>query len=143
MFEEDLKSWKKIEREFASKLWKWDVSKVELSEWEFKEWDVKATFNNKWQSYDKTFEIKRDRQVEQTWNVWIEYMYKWHPSWIYTSTANYIVYKLWDKFYYADRVRFIIELSKIEKADVIGGDDDKVNMRLVKREIFNLITKEL
>lgn len=143
MFKDDLKSWKKIEREFASRLMKRDVSKIEFSEWKFPDRDVKATFHRQGQTYDKTFEIKSDFKAEQTGNVWIEYMYKWKPSWIYTSTSDYIVYKIWDKFYYADRVRFIIELSKCLKADVYGWDDDNSQMWLVKREVFNLLTTEL
>lgn len=143
MFSKDLKSWKAIEREFASRLMKRDVSKIEFSEWKFKDWDVKATFHKLWQTFEKTFEIKRDRKAEETGNVWIEYMCNWNPSGIYTSTSDYIVYKLWDKFYYADRVRFIIELSKCLKADVIWWDNDKSQMWLVKRDVFNLLTNEL
>lgn len=142
-FEEDLKSWKAIEKEFASKILKRDVSKIEFSEWKYPDRDVKVAFHKLGQTYEKTFEVKRDKQVEQTWNVWIEYMYKWNPSWIYTSTADYIVYKLWDKFYYADRLKFIIELSKVHKADIVGGDNDKSQMWLVKRDVFNLLTTEL
>lgn len=143
MFSEDLKVWKEIEREFASKLMKRDVSKIEFSEWKFPDRDVKATFHRQGQTYERTYEVKRDRKAEETGNVWIEYMFEWKPSWIYTSKADYIVYKIWDKFYYTDRLRFIIELSKTLKQDVIGGDDDKSQMWLVKREVFNLLTTEL
>lgn len=143
MFKEDLEIWKEIEREFASKLFKWKASNVEVSEWKHPERDVRATFHKQGQTYEKTFEIKTDLQAEKTGNVWIEYMYKWKPSGIYTSKADYIVYKIWDKFYYADRLKLIIELSKCLKADVCGGDDDNSQMWLVKRDIFNLLTTEL
>ena len=143
MFKEDLKVWKEIEREFASKLMKRDVSKIEFSEWKFPDRDVKATFHKQGQTYEKTFEIKSDFKAESTWNVGIEYMCNWHPSGIYTSKSDYIVYKIWDKFYYADRIRFIIELSKCLKADVCGWDNDNSQMWLVKRDVFNLLTNEL
>ena len=143
MFKEDLKEWKAVEREFASKIMKWDVSKIEFSEWKFKDWDVKATFHRLGQDVEKTFEIKHDKKADETGNVWIEYMCNGEPSGIYTSTADYIVYKLGDKFYYADRVKFIIELSKTLKSDVIGGDNDKSQMWLVKKDVFRLLTTEL
>ena len=143
MFEEDLKEWKKAEREFARKLFAWDIVDVQLSQWKFPWWDVKAVFDKWGELVEKTFEVKEDRMADKTGNVWIEYMYKWEPSWIYTSTADYIVYKIWDKFYYSDRLKLIIELSKCLKADVYWGDDDNSQMRLVKREVFNLLMTEL
>lgn len=143
MFKEDLKEWKQVEREFATKLMKYDLVDIQFSQWAFKDWDLKATFNKNWKLIEKSYEVKEDRKAEQTWNVWIEYMYNWNPSWIYTSKADVIVYKIWDKFYYADRVRFIIELSKCLKSDVCGWDDDKSQMWLVKRDVFNLLTREI
>lgn len=143
MFKQDLQEWRKVEREFASRLLKYDVKKIEFSEWRFPWRDVRATFIKDWKEVERTYEIKRDRQVEDTWNVVIEYMYKWQPSGIYTSESNYIIYKLWDKFYYTDRIRFIIELSKCLKADVCGWDNDNSQMWLVKRDVFNLLTNEL
>lgn len=143
MFKEDLKSWQQVEREFASRLMKRDVSKIEFSEWKFPDRDVKATFHRQGQTYEKTYEVKADFQAERTGNVWIEYMFEWKPSGIYTSKSDYIVYKVWDKFYYADRLRFIIELSKCLKQDVIGGDDDKSQMWLIKKDVFKSLTTEL
>ena len=143
MFNDDLKEWKKAEREFASRLMRWDVVDIQFSQWEFPWRDIKATFNICGKLVEKKYEVKEDRQADTTWNVWIEYMYKWQPSGIYTSEANYIVYKIWDKFYYADRLRFIIELNKIVKQDVVWWDDDNVQMWLVKRDVFNLLMTEL
>lgn len=143
MFNDDLKEWKKAEREFASRLMRWDVVDIQFSQWEFPWRDIKATFNKWGNLVEKTYEVKEDRQADTTWNVWIEYMYKWQPSGIYTSESNYIVYKIWDKFYYADRLKFIIELNKIVKQDVVWWDDDNVQMWLVKRDVFNLLMTEL
>lgn len=143
MFKEDLKEWKQVEREFATKLMKYDLVDIQFSQWAFKDWDIKATFNKCWKLIERTYEVKEDRKAEETWNVWIEYMFNGNPSGIYTSKADYIVYKIGDKFYYADRVRFIIELSKTLKSDVIWWDNDSSQMWLVKREIFNLLTNEI
>lgn len=143
MFNEDLKEWKAVEREFASRLLKRDVSKIEFSEWKFKDRDIKATFHKLGQTYEKTFEVKRDKKADETGNVWIEYMFNWSPSWIYTSKADYIVYKLCDKFYYTDRIRLIIELSTLCKEDVCGGDKDMSRMRLIKKDVFKVITTEI
>lgn len=143
MFNDDLKEWKKAEREFASRLMRWDVVDIQFSQWRFPWRDIKATFNKWGKLVEKTYEVKEDRQAESTWNVWIEYMYKWKPSWIYTSSADIVVYKIWDKFYYSDRLKLIIELSKCLKSDVVWWDDDNSQMRLVRREVFNLLMTEL
>lgn len=143
MFKEDLVEWQKVEREFVSRLMRYDVKSIEFSQGRFPDWDVKATFVKDWKTIERTYEIKADFKAESTWNVGIEYMCNWHPSGIYTSKSDYIVYKIWDKFYYADRIRFIIELSKCLKADVCGWDNDNSQMWLVKRDVFNLLTNEL
>lgn len=143
MFKEDLKEWKKAEREFASRLMRWDVVDIQFSQWEFPWRDIKATFNICGKLVERTYEVKEDRQADTTWNVWIEYMYKWKPSWIYTSNADYIVYKIWDMFYYADRLKFIIELNKIVKQDIVWWDDNNSQMWLIKRDVFNLLMTEL
>lgn len=143
MFNDDLKEWKKAEREFAKRLMRWDVVDIQFSQWEFPWRDIKVTFNICGKLVERTYEVKEDRQADTTWNVWIEYMYKWNPSWIYTSSADILVYKIWDKFYYADRLKFIIELSKVVKQDVVWWDDDNSQMWLVKRDVFNLLMTEL
>ena len=143
MWEEDLKSWKAVEREFASKLMKWDVSKIEFSQWRFKDRDVKATFKKLWREVEKTFEIKNDIVSERTWNVGFEVTCNSEPSWVFASKADYIVYKLWDKFYYVDRARLLMWLASVEKDIVMWWDDNKSELFLVKKEYFNAMTKEL
>ena len=143
MFKDDLKSWKRIEREFASRLMKRDVSKIEFSEWKFPDRDVKATFHKQGQIYEKTFEIKEDRVAERTGNVWIEYMCNGKPSGIYTSKADIIVYKLWDEFRYVDRAKLLVELCTCVKENVFGWDNNSSQLFLLKREVFNLLTTEL
>lgn len=143
MFSKDLEEGKKVEREFAAKLMKWEVSDIQFSQWKFPEWDVKASFIKDWKEETKTFEIKNDLVSDKTGNVWFEYSFNGKPSWIYTSTADYIVYKLWDKFYYADRIRLIIWLSIVQKQNVQWWDNNLSRMFLVKKELFNNIAKEI
>lgn len=144
MFAEDLKEWQKIEREFAKKLIDRKLNSLEFApDRKFTDRDIKIRFNKDWKEIEKTFELKYDRQVWDTHNVWIEYMLDWKPSGIYTSKADYVVYKLWDKFYYADRLKLIIELSKVLKSDVVWWDNDKSQLWLVKEDVFKLLTTEL
>ena len=143
MFEKDLREWKQIEREFATRLMKWDVADIMFSQWRFPDWDIKACFIKNWEEDWKTFEIKHDKKSDETGNVWFEYMCNWKPSWIYKSKADYIVYKVWERFYYAERLRLLIELSKCLKQDVIGWDNNMSQMFLVKKEVFNLLFQEI
>lgn len=137
MFNEDLKDWKAVEREFASRLMKWEVSDIQFSQGKYPERDLKVNFIKDWKEECKTFEIKNDLVSDKTGNVGFEYCYNWKPSWIYTSQADYIVYKLWDKFYYADRIRLIIWLSIVQKELVEGWDNNLSRMFLVKKDVFN------
>lgn len=144
MFAEDLREWQQIEREFAKKLIDRKLNSLEFApDKKFTDRDIKIRFNKDWKEIERTFEIKYDRQVDKTWNVGIEYSFEWKPSGIYTSKSDYVVYKLWDRFYYADRLRLIIELSKVNKADVIWWDNDKSQMRLVNKDVFKLLTTEI
>lgn len=143
MFKDDLKEWKQVEREFAARLMKYDLVDIQFSQWAFKDYDIKATFNKNWKLIEKTYEVKRDKKSDTSGNVWIEYMCNGEPSGIYTSKADVIVYKLGDKFYYADRIRLIIELSRLHKADVIWGDNDSSQMWLIDKDVFKLHTTEI
>ena len=142
-FKEDLQEWKAVEREFASRIMKWDVSKIEFSQWKFKDRDVKATFKKLGQEVEKTFEIKNDIVSERTGNVWFEVTCNSEPSGVFASKADYIVYKLWDKFYYVDRARLLLWLASVPKDIVMWGDGNKSELFLVKKEFFNAMTKEL
>lgn len=143
MFKEDLELWKQVEREFATKLMKRDVSKLEFSQWKFKERDVKATFKKLGHDVERTFEIKNDMVSERTGNVWFEVTCNWEPSGVYASKADYIVYKLGDKFYYVDRARLLIRLASVDKEIVLWGDNKSSELFLVKKDYFNAMTKEL
>lgn len=143
MFKEDLKSWKAVEREFASRLLQWDVNKIEFSQGKFPDWDIKATMTKLWVPIERTYEVKHDMVSDTSGNVWFEYSYDGHPSGIYTSKADYIVYKLGDKFYCVDRLKLIIELTKLSTRDVVWWDDNKSNLFLIDREVFKSLAIEV
>lgn len=141
MFNSDLEQWKKTEREFASRLLKREIADIQFSQGMFKDWDVRVWFVKNWWVERKTFEIKNDLVSDRTGNVGFEYLFNNKPSWIYTSTADYIVYKLGDKFYYADRLKLLIWLAKVEKQDVEWWDKNLSRMFLVKKDVFNWFAK--
>lgn len=143
MFREDLKAWKAVEREFASRLLKWDVTKIEFSQGKNPDWDIKASLVKEGVPIERTYEVKHDMVSDTSGNVWFEYSYDGHPSGIYTSKADYIVYKLGDKFYCIDRLKLIIELSKLLKRDVCGWDDDKSQMFLIDKDVFKCMAIEI
>ena len=58
MFKEDLVEWQKVEREFVSRLMRYDVKSIEFSQGRFPDWDVKATFVKDWKTIERTYEIK-------------------------------------------------------------------------------------
>lgn len=143
MFEKDLKDWKAIEREFASRLMKWDVSKIEFSQWQFADWDLKATINKNWLEVERTYEVKDDKVSSTSWNVWFEFRYNWTPSGIFTSKADIIVYHIQDDFYYEDRNELLIKLCSLPKTEIKWWDDDKSDMYLVSNSYLDKLFKKL
>ncbi len=143
MFKEDLKGWKAVEREFASRLLQWDIAKIEFSQGKCPDWDIKASAIKNGIPIERTYEVKHDIVSDTSGNVWFEYSYDWHPSGIYTSKADYIVYKLGDKFYCVDRLKLIIELTKLSTRDVVWGDNNKSQMFLIDKEAFKWLAIEV
>lgn len=143
MFEKDLKDWKAIEREFASRLMKWDVTKIEFSEGQFPDWDLKATIKKNWLEVERTYEVKDDKVSPSSWNVWFEFRYKWRPSGIFTSKADIIVYHIQDDFYYQDRNELIVKLCGLPKTEVKWWDDNNSDMWLVSILYLDKLFKKL
>lgn len=142
MFSEDLRLWKKHEREFAGLLFKnFPVVKLETAEWDFKDWDVKATFNLKGEHVEKTYEVKLDTISPTTWEVCIEHSYNWHPSWVYSSKADVIVYSLWDEFFLVGRPELLHWLTTAQKTEKVWGDGNKSWLYIVNKEDFRTISK--
>ena len=132
-FEEDLKRGKEAEIEFACHLLRRWASWVQLApDRRFVDWDIKET---KWE-LENTYEIKEDFISVSTGNVWFEFMNRWNPWWVYVSKADFIVYKLEDKFYCVDRGRLLIRLDFVKKERKKWWDWDKSDLFIVKKEDF-------
>lgn len=133
MFEEDLKSWRNTEVEFAMRLLKRWASMVELApDMKFSDWDIRA---RRWW-IDNYYEIKDDKISRNTGNVGFEYMCNGEPSWVYLSKADYIVYKVEDKFYCVPRPKLLIRLEFVNKEKRKWWDWDRANLFIVKKEDF-------
>jgi len=109
-FDSDLEFWKMAEYKFAECL----IAKNPWSTMEyapnkkFEAWDLML---DTWKTLIR-FEVKRDRMYSETWNIAIEFMYNWKPSWVLKSKSNYIVYNLWWDFYVIDRLELIAEMMQ-------------------------------
>lgn len=108
----DLLIWRHAEREFATHLLQCNnLTSLEFPTGKFKDWDIKATYDNK----VITYEIKSDTMAEQTGNFVIEIRFNWKASWIYTSKADYIVYHIkWERWG-QERGELILRLQNIDK----------------------------
>jgi len=141
MFDTDLKEWRKIELEFARKLIDDKLVALELApDKPFKDRDIKTT-TSEWK--ENTYEIKHDIVSDTSGNVWFEYYCNDAPSGVYASKADYIVYKLGDKFYSIERAKLLIRLNHTNKTQVKWGDYNKSYMYLVKKDDFIKLSKEI
>ena len=144
MFEKDLERWKKTEREFAKRLLDWGLNRLEFApNRQFKDWDIRIEFEKLWQNVIKTFELKDDMISEKTWNIWFEVRCNSQPSGIYSSKADYIVYRLWDKFYYQDRWELIFLLNDIPHTQTLGWDWNRALLYIVDKKYLSDLFKEL
>lgn len=144
MFEEDLKKWKKAEREFDKRLLDWWLNRLEFApNKQFKDWDVRIEFEKLGRNEIKTFEIKDDMISDKTWNIWFEVKCNWQPSGIYSSKADYIVYRLGDKFYYQDRGELIFLLNGVPHTQTTGWDGNRALLYIVEKKYLSDLFKEL
>lgn len=135
-FKDDLDYWVEKEREFAELLKKtMDITDVEFSQWVFKDYDIKITTPE----WVKTYEIKSDRRAEETWNFVIEFGSWWHPSWITTSKADYIVYNIKWEWRSQDREILKQNLEKVKKRKVFWWDNNASEMRLIKCDYLPIL----
>jgi len=144
MFSDDLKSWKKTEQEFAKRLIDWWLNRLEFAPNEqFKDWDIKIEFEKLWRNIIRTFEVKDDMISEKTGNIWFEVRCNGKPSWIYSSKADYIVYRLGDKFYYQDRWELIFLLNDIPHTQKLWWDWDRSLLYIVEKKYLSDLFKVL
>ena len=131
-FKADLKAWQEVEDKFLELLRQrnpWD--EITKSEWYFTWRDI-IMKKTDWTSM--TFEVKFDRMVWITGNVAIEVAFAWHPSWICSSKADYLVYYCKDLFRYAKPKEVYNKLIEYER--IFWGDAKMSELILVRREDF-------
>ena len=144
MFEDDLKKWKKTEQEFAKRLIDWWLNRLEFApNRQFKDWDVRIEFEKLGQNVIRTFEIKDDMISEQTGNIWFEVRCNWKPSGIFSSKADYIVYRLGEKFYYQDRGELIFLLNDIPHTQKTWGDGNRALLYVIDKKYLSDLFIEL
>lgn len=97
----------------------YDIVSVDSPYSKFEDYDFKVKFKD-WT--EKSYEVKHDLRAQETWNFVIEHSNKWEPSWIYISTADYIVYRIIDKWYVEEREKLIERIKKCKKRDVKWWD---------------------
>ena len=137
-FEKDLKKWNETEREFERLLVeKETVMALEFApKGRFKDWDIKARINKNWKESMVTFEIKDDMKSSETGNVWFEYRCYGKPSWIYSTKADYIVYRIDGRFYIAERWELLTKLNFIDKSNVSWWDFNWAQMFIVSKKLI-------
>ena len=140
-FTKDLAIGRSAEKEFAKVLLDTkQIISLEFAQGKFKDWDIKTNEIPEW---EVTYEIKSDTMAEDTGNYVIEYMFKWKPSWIYTSKADYIVYYIKWEWRIAERGALILWLMNTEKRDTKWWDWRASSLWVLKCEtlptLFNKI----
>lgn len=143
MFESDLEFWKAIEKEFATRLMRRPIRKLEFAWGNHPERDIKAEFLDKWVRVERTFEVKFDDVFNRTNEVWIEFQYNWQASGIFKSKADFIVYKLGSKFWCVDRAKLLVYLTQGEKIYKSGWDGWKSELWVIPSEEFYKLGKEI
>ena len=130
-FVQDLKEGQDVEHKFAELLReKYEVEDIEFPpEWSFKRYDFKVTYKG-WNV--TTYEVKSDRKYPVTGNFVIEFECFGKVSWIYASTADKIVYYVWEKWWVQDREVLIERLKDTQKRKVYWWDYNASGMYVIK-----------
>lgn len=141
-FNKTLQSWKKVERLFAAKMLARypEIDKIEFSEWEFKDRDVKITKNGE----SRTYELKRDYKSQETGNIALEIKCNGKPSGIFASKADFIIYCLNDdEFYFQDRGELLYRVADIHKYKAVWWDGERSEMYIIDKAILPILFKKL
>lgn len=140
MFDKDLFDANITEIAFVKRLLKPWVIKVEF--WQDWDWDIRITYRD-WHSV--TFEVKDNNRA--THNIVVEYEYKWHPSWIFTSKADYIIYLFDNTWYRQKRTTLIENINKYVKRETKWWDKKNSSLYLIDKErakhLFNELKDEM
>lgn len=144
MFEDDLKEWRKIEKEFVRRLLlKWDVENITFApNKKFTDYDVKILFTDPKHTV-RTFEVKYDKKSEETGNVWFEYRCNEKTSGLVESNSDVVVYYVGGKFYYQDRKELLAKLLEIDKFNTKWWDYNASDLVIVSKEHLHELFNEL
>ena len=140
-FSKDLVDAQVVEQEVLKKL---QILIPELTNWQLstcKEFDISAD----WKDRKITFEVKNDLMAAKTGNAAIEYEYRGKPSGIAVTEADYLVYKIKEKYFIfrTKKVRQKLLEDKAFSRKVAGGDvGSNTRLFLVKVATFQSWGKE-
>ena len=130
-FVSDLAIWEDAQKEFAKVLLdskEKRVISIEFAQGKFKDWDIKTNSIPNW---EETYEVKSDTMADKTGNFVIETHFKWIPSWIFVSKADYIVYYIkWERWI-QERWELILRLMNTEKRETKWWDWRQSTLRVL------------
>ena len=132
MFDKDLFNWTKTEIEFVKRMLKPWIVKVEFG-WKNPDRDVRLTDEN-WKS--KTYEIKNNSSDT---HVAFEYAYRWQPSWVLNSKADFIVYYYQDKFHWQTRWKFLEQFMDLHKWKTSWWDNNQSDLYVMEKDVADLL----
>ena len=134
-FSKDLKEAQIVEQEVLTKLQILIPELTNLTISTRKEFDIAAD----WKDKKITFEVKNDLMAAKTGNAAIEYECRGKPSGITVTKADYLVYKIKEKYFIfrTKKVKRKLFKEAIFSRKVAGGDvGSNTLMFLVKVPVF-------
>lgn len=133
--EVDLKDGKAAEDGFVKLLQKRNkTATVSTTTWYNPDYDIILT---KADGTKITFEVKHDRMVWLTWNVALEIAYKDKSSWIVNTKADYLVYLIWDYYYYTEAKTLFNRIREYEIVRWWDNNDSELIL-ITKEHFFSL-----
>lgn len=136
MFEEDLKNWMHIENVFLKKIYNNKIFKTERG-WKNADWDLKV-IKEDWT--ETTYEVKSNTSDT---HVAFEYEFKWKPSWIFRSKADFIVYYYDGKFHVQTRWKFLERFMDLHKWKTNWWDDGQSSLYVMEREVADMLRERV
>ena len=130
-FVKDFQVGKTAEKIFCKYLidYPWFVS-IEVPRGKCTDWDIILTTKDK----VITYEVKSDTMADKTGNFVIEYRFKWEPSWIYESKADFIVYNILWEWRIQKRSELILRIQSVEKRETKWWDWWNSDLYVIKTE---------
>lgn len=139
--EEDIEIGKKAEWEVAYILLRRGrVINIHMPPGNFPYYDIQVTTEKN----EQTYEVKVDRLWIKSTEVGIEYEKKWKPTGIAITKADYMVYKLGNSYWCANRPKLVSLLMKSQtKRDCVGWDDGTTRLWVIPEKDFYSVAYKL